>query len=80
MSQPADLAAVQWHAFAESKRYASREKARRACDWLNANQHRDADWRFRPGAQQLDGRVVLERRYVGHATAWWPTTAEGQTA
>lgn len=79
--QPIDLRAIQWHPFRETKRYASRAKAARACTWLNSNHHRDDDWLFRPGRTLADGRTILERRYVGRdaGTAWWSTT-EGQHA
>lgn len=76
MTGPTDLRAIEWHPFRGSKLYGSPAKAERACRWLNANHHRDDDWLFRPGASHSDGRVSLERRYVGRDRDWWPVLAD----
>lgn len=62
---PPDWALLHWHIDPGSKRYRSRETAGRACNWLNGHEHDDDVWLFRPGPIR-DGRVVLERRWVGH--------------
>jgi hypothetical protein len=61
---PPDWSMLQWHVDPESKRYRSRQTAERACRWLNANEHTRDRWYFRPGPN-VDGRVLLERRWVG---------------
>ena len=62
---PADWSMLQWHPDPESKRYHSRKTAERACRWLNANEHARSRWMFRPGDVGADGRVRLERRWIG---------------
>lgn len=63
--QPPDWRCLQWHPDPRSKRYRSRATAERACRWLNANEHNADRWKFRPGPVQPDGRVLLERRWIG---------------
>jgi hypothetical protein len=64
--QPADWSMLQWHVDPGSNRYQNRHTAERACRWLNANEHPADCWLFRPGPV-VDGRVVLERRWVGRS-------------
>lgn len=62
---PGGWAALQWHRDPNSKRYRSRQTAERACRWLNSHEHPGDEWLFRPGPVDPDGRVRLERRWVG---------------
>jgi hypothetical protein len=66
MDAPADWSLIQWHVAPDSRRYRSRETASRACRWLNANAGTHDAWLFRPGPV-VGGRVLLERRWVGHS-------------
>jgi hypothetical protein len=62
---PPDWTMLQWHPDPGSKRYHSRATAERACRWLNSNEHAGDRWYYRAGAVGRDGRVRLERRWVG---------------
>jgi hypothetical protein len=61
---PPDWTLIQWHVDPTSKCYRSPATAKRACDWLNTHLGVHDVWLFRPGPV-VDGRVVLERRWVG---------------
>lgn len=63
---PQDWAQLHWHRDPDSKRYRSSLTALRACRWLNANPGAHDVWLFRPGPADADGRVRLERRWIGH--------------
>ena len=62
---PVDWLQLHWHADPDSKRFRTRETAERACRWLNANEGPHEVWMFRPGLVGADGRVRLERRWIG---------------
>jgi hypothetical protein len=62
---PPDWTCLHWHVDPDSKRYHSRQTAERAARWLNANEHSRDRWYFRVGPTAEDGRVLLERRWIG---------------
>lgn len=62
---PPDWSLLQWHRDPKSKRYHHRATAERAARWLNAHEHRGDRWLYRPGGVDPDGRVWMERRWIG---------------
>jgi len=64
---PPDWAMLQWHPDPGSRRYRTLATAGRACSWLNSNVGPHDSWLYRPGSVGADGRVRLERRWVGHS-------------
>lgn len=64
---PGDWSLLFWHLDPESNRYRSRETAQRSCRWLNSHEGPHDCWLFRPGPV-VNGRVVLERRWVGRSS------------
>jgi len=62
---PPDWSLIQWHVDPGSKRYRTTATAERACRWLNSHEGPHDAFLYRPGPV-VAGRVVLERRWIGH--------------
>jgi hypothetical protein len=55
---------LHWHLDPKSKRYHDYGRALRSSRWLNQHEGAHDCWEFRPGPV-VDGRVLLERRWIG---------------
>lgn len=66
LTPPGDWSLINWHVDPGSKRYRSVATAERSCRWLNSHEGPHDCWLYRPGPV-VDGRVLLERRWVGRA-------------